>query len=117
MERLIHPHSIGGQGTVARRLRGEGARLAWVFFMLFAVSIAVIVAALTLTGQGFDQSLILAISALSTTGPIASFAGESAVLFSALGTPAKLVLGFAMVLGRVEALALLALLAPEQWRK
>lgn len=117
MERLIHPHSIGGQGPVARRLRGEGARLAWVFFMLFAVSIAVIVAALTLTGQGFDQSLILAISALSTTGPIASFAGESPVLFSALGTPAKLVLGFAMVLGRVEALALLALLAPEQWRK
>jgi trk system potassium uptake protein len=37
LERIIHPNSIGRGGTEARRLRREGAQLAWVFFMLFAV--------------------------------------------------------------------------------
>ena len=117
MERLIHPHSVGGAGMRARKLRSEGAHVAWVFFMLFAMSIAVIVAALTLVGIGFDPALILTIAALSTTGPLAQFAGEAPVRFAELGYDAKVILGCAMVLGRVEALAVLALLAPGQWRR
>lgn len=117
MERLIHPHSVGGAGASARRLRGEGAHVAWVFFMLFALSIAAVVAALTLVGIGFDPALILAIAALSNTGPLAALAGEVPVRFAELGFDAKVILGVAMVLGRVEALAVLALLTPEQWRK
>lgn len=117
MEKLIHPHSVGGAGMRARKLRSEGAHVAWVFFMLFAMSIAVIVAALTLVGIGFDPALILTIAALSTTGPLAQFAGEAPVRFAELGYDAKVILGCAMVLGRVEALAVLALLAPGQWRR
>lgn len=117
MERLIHPHSIGGGGALARQLRGEGAQMAWVFFMLFALSIAVVVGALTLTGMDFDPALILGISALSTTGPLAGYAGELPVRYAELGIWAKAILGAAMILGRVEALAVLAMLAPEQWRR
>ncbi|MDR0807612.1 MAG: TrkH family potassium uptake protein [Gemmobacter sp.] len=117
MERLIHPHSVGGGGPVIRRLRGRGAHLAWLFFMLFALSIAVIAAALTLTGQEFNPALILAIASLSNTGQIASLAGQAPVVYADLSEATKLILGFAMILGRVEVLALLALLTPEQWRK
>ena len=53
LERLIHPSSIGGTGHEARRLRREGAYLAWIFFMLFAMSIALSsVPALTLDRGG-----------------------------------------------------------------
>lgn len=117
MERLIHPHSVGGAGPVFRRLRGEGAHLAWLFFMLFALSIALIVAALTLAGQEFNPALILAIASLSNTGQLAGLAGQVPVVYADLSTATKMILGFAMILGRVEVLAVLALLAPEQWRK
>lgn len=116
VERLIHPHSIGGGGTLERRLRGDGARLAWVFFMLFGLSIMVVTGALTLTGLAFDPALVLAIAALTTTGPLADFAMEMPVRYAELDQAAKTVLGFAMILGRVELLAVLVLLAPDRWR-
>lgn len=116
LERLVHPHSVGGGGAQQRYLRGQGAQLAWVFFMLFAMSIGGVVAALTLLGQGFDRALVLAIAALSNTGPIATHAGDLPVRFAELGDLAKMVLGGAMVLGRVEVLAVLALANPAAWR-
>lgn len=117
MERLIHPHSIGGGGTLARQLRGEGAQMAWVFFMMFALSILTVTGALTLTGLDFDPALILAVSALSTTGPLAAWAGEVPVRYAELEGAAQAILGLAMVLGRIEALAILAMLAPDHWRR
>lgn len=117
MERLIHPHSIGGAGKVARLLRREGAYMAWVFFMLFALSIAIVIGALSLVGLSFEPSLVLAIAALTTTGPLASFAADAPVLWADLTNSAKVILAIAMVLGRVETLALLALLAPDNWRR
>ncbi|MFD1809020.1 hypothetical protein ACFSHQ_15720 [Gemmobacter lanyuensis] len=91
--------------------------MAWVFFMLFAMSIGVVAGALTLAGLAFDPALILSISALTTTGQLATVAAEAPVRYSELGTAAKAILGGAMILGRVEALAVLALLAPDQWRR
>ncbi|EEW25984.1 TrkH family potassium uptake protein [Rhodobacter ferrooxidans] len=117
LERLIHPNSVGGSGPAARRLRREGAYVAWVFFVLFALSIGLIMAALSLTGISFEPGLILALSALTTTGPLAQMAGETPISFADLDSSAKLILGFAMVLGRMETLAILALLAPGNWRR
>ncbi|MFC7703426.1 TrkH family potassium uptake protein [Plastorhodobacter daqingensis] len=116
MERLIHPASIGGAGPQERRLRREGAQAAWVFFMLFAASISIVVAALALTGLTFEPALILTIAALSTTGPLAAVAGDAPLIYAALSGPAKAVLAGAMVLGRLEALAIIALFAPVTWR-
>lgn len=117
MERMLHPHSVGGGGPLSRQLRSDGAHMAWVFFMLFALSMAVVTGALTLTGLGFDQALILATAALTTTGQLATVAGEVPVRYAELAETPRLILGAAMVLGRIEALALLALLAPDQWRR
>lgn len=117
MERLIHPNSVGGAGQSARRLRRDGAFVAWVFFMLFALSIALVIAALALAGIAFEPALVLAISALTTTGQLATIAADSPIRYAELGAAPKMILGFAMVLGRMEALALLALLAPDSWRR
>jgi trk system potassium uptake protein TrkH len=116
MERLVHPHSVGGQGTTARRIRREGAAVAWVFFMLFAMSIAVVMTALSATGLEFESTVILAVAALSTTGPVASVAGDAAISYGLLSDAAKLILAAAMTLGRLETLAIIALLNPDFWR-
>jgi trk system potassium uptake protein len=117
LERLIHPSSVGGDGPAARRLRGEGAYVAWIFFMLFAMSIAIVMAALTLTGLAFEPAMVFTIAALSTTGPLAAVATEPPLTYDMLRPAAKIIVAAAMVLGRLETLAILALLTPESWRR
>lgn len=116
VERLIHPSSVGRASGSGRRIRRQGAYIAWIFFMLFAMTLTALTAALALFGQDFEAALILALSGLSTTGPLIHTASEDPIRLVQLGTGAKLVYAAAMVLGRLETLALIALLNPAVWR-
>jgi trk system potassium uptake protein TrkH len=116
MERLVHPSSVSGEGSGNKRIQRNGAFVAWIFFMLFALSLALISIALSAVGSDFEHSLILAIAALSTTGPLTEIAGNAPIVLTSLAPAAKLILCFAMVLGRLETLAIIALLSPNFWR-
>lgn len=128
MQRLIHPSAIAGGGRLARHLRREGAYLAFIFFMLFAMSIAVVVTLVSIQSVQFETATILSIAALTNTGPLAGaipltpvFEGTAGVAsapwegWSGLPAFTKLVLALAMILGRIETLALLALFSREFW--
>ncbi|WP_022706605.1 MULTISPECIES: potassium transporter TrkG [Paracoccus] len=130
MERIIHPSSVSGGGRIARRLRREGAYLAFIFFMLFATSIAVVVSLVSIHQIEFETATILSIAALTNTGPLAgaipltpAFEGTAGIAsapwegWSGLPDFTKGVLAIAMIMGRIETLALLALLSPEFWRR
>lgn len=116
MERLVHPSSIAAESTRSSRIHKNGALIAFISFMLFAMSLAVIAAALAALGSPFEQSLVMAIAALSTTGPLTELGGGGPIRLIDLGASAKGVLCAAMVLGRLEMLAIIALLAPDIWR-
>ncbi len=116
MGKLIYPHSVAGAGRLGRRIRREGAYIAWIFFMLFILSLAAVMLALAATGLGFEEALILSVSALTTTGPLAAVAGEAPISYAALGDAAKLILAAAMIVGRIETLVLIALFNPAFWR-
>ncbi len=117
MDKLVHPSSVGGAGVFARHIRRRGAYVAWIFFMMFALSIALIMTLLSLTGLHFEDVSILTVAALSTTGPVAQVAGEVPISFSELDSAGKVILSGAMILGRLEMLAIIALLNPEFWRQ
>jgi len=117
MQKLSFPASVGGSGTAARRIRREGAYFAWIFFMLFVLSAAMVMLGLSLTGIEFENAIIMAIAALSTTGPLVNVAQETAISFADISDVAKIILGVAMILGRLETLAIIALLNPEFWQK
>ncbi|MDO5620426.1 MAG: potassium transporter TrkG [Paracoccus sp. (in: a-proteobacteria)] len=130
MERMIHPHSIGGGGDMARHLREKGAFLAFVFFMLFAVTLAVTVVLVSVHAISFDSAVILSIAALTNTGQLASSIPLNPVLEGGAGVAGapwagwaglpdftKAVLAGTMVVGRLEVLAILALFSPEFWRR
>jgi trk system potassium uptake protein TrkH len=116
MGKLIYPHSVGGAGRLGRRIRREGAYIAWIFFMLFILTLAAVMLALAATGLDFEKALILSVAALSTTGPLAAVAAEAPISYIALSDPAKLILAGAMIIGRIETLVLIALLNPAFWR-
>ncbi len=117
LERIIHPNSVGGEGLAARRLRREGAFFAWVFFMLFAMSIAALMLAFSLAGLEFQSALILTISALTTTGPLVNVVAEVPLELSTIGMPAQILAGAGMILGRIEILALIALFSLGEQRR
>lgn len=117
IERLVYPSSVGRAGLVGRRIRREGAFIAWVFFMLFAVTLAVLTMLFGLYGIGFEQAMVLAVASLTNTGPLVGAAVESGINPAGLADGAKLLLSAAMVLGRLELLAIIVLLSPEIWRE
>lgn len=117
LQRIIHPSSVGGEGLAARRLRREGAFFAWVFFMLFAMSLAVVMLALSLAGMPFEAALVLTISALTTTGPLVTVVPAVPMDLAVIGGPAQILAGAAMILGRIEILALVALFSLGEQRR
>jgi trk system potassium uptake protein TrkH len=127
LERLVHPNAVVGGGTIsagsgATEGKGEqygvrAAYVAWLFFMLFALSIAALMAAFSLTGLDFETTLVLTIAGLTTTGPLLEVAESAPVALSGLGDAAKLIFAATMVLGRLEALAIVALASPDIWRR
>jgi trk system potassium uptake protein TrkH len=116
LDRLVYPSSVAGQGREARRIRGPGAYVAWIAFMLFALSLAAVGLLLTLFGAGFDEGIVLAVAALANCGPMADVVLADGGGIAALGDAAKGVLALAMVVGRLETLAILALFNPGFWR-
>ncbi len=116
MQKLVHPNSVSGMGAVARRIGRQGAYHAWIFFMLFAITLATLMLLLALFGQSFESATVLAVSALTTTGPLLTLASEVPIVLGDLGWQAKVVFGAGMVLGRLELLAIIALLNPDLWR-
>ncbi len=116
MEQLVHPSSVSSAGTAGRRLQSNGAFIAWIFFMLFALSLAGVTLLLSLAGTDFEQALVLSVATLSTTGPLTEYAADAPIKLIELSLTAKGILCGAMVLGRLETLAIIALLTPDLWR-
>ena len=117
IEKLISPNSVGGAGPNARRIRREGAQVAWVYFMVFAFTIALVMVLLSLFGQSFEEAVVFTVSAITTTGPLVAVAGETALSYADLGAPEKFILAATMIFGRLEMLAIIALLNPDFWRR
>ncbi|MCC1491608.1 TrkH family potassium uptake protein [Cognatishimia sp. F0-27] len=116
VERLIHPSSVGRSRIVSRRTRREGAFIAWVFFMLFALSLAAFAVGLGAFNVPFEPALVLTIAALTNTGPLVEMASATTIDLIALAPGAKLALCGGMILGRLELLAIIVMLSPEVWR-
>jgi len=116
MGKLIYPNSVAGAGRLGRRIRREGAYIAWVVFMLLVLTIAAVMVALAATGLSFEAATILAIATLTTTGPLAEVAGQAPIYYVGLSDPAKIICMAAMIIGRIETLVLIALCNPAFWR-
>ncbi len=115
---LARPNALTGRGMGARRVGFAGAVLAWLFVMLFLLGVGATALALTLAGMSFEGSLAGAVAALSNAGPAyAAALGPGATPLDAVSPAARLTLCAAMVLGRVEVLAVVALANPAYWRR
>ncbi len=116
IDRLIYPSSVSGEGGGNRRIQSDGAFIAWIFFMLFALTLGLFDLLLAAEGVGFEQAMVLSVAALSTTGPLIELATDVPIRLIDLSVWAKMTMCAAMVIGRLETLAIIALITPNLWR-
>ena len=86
------------------------------FFMFFVVTLGLLAVALSLTGLDFITSLSGAATALSNVGPGLGDEIGPAGHFGGLNDTAKWLLSLGMLLGRLELLAVYAILTVNFWR-
>ena len=86
------------------------------FFVMFIVSLGVIAVMLSATGLDFVTSVSGAATAIGNIGPgLGDIIGPSGN-FAPLNDPAKWILSFAMLTGRLELMVVLALFTVKFWR-
>lgn len=115
LERIAQPSSVLGIGGRTRSMLREGPLIVWSFIMLFIFAILVTIIGLTATGMKFDTALIASISAISNTGPAFKMVTGGARDFADLKALQQMILAGAMIVGRFETLALIALFNPDVW--
>lgn len=108
MTRMIYPSMVVGGSEYDRFLATTGARSAWLFCMVFALTSVVTVALLLFFDMGLETAMIFTIAALTNTGQLVQMAGDLPLYWVLLSDPARFVLALAMILGRLEILVLLA---------
>lgn len=115
LEKLVSPASVGGRRDGRRSIRREGAQIAWVFVMLYVVTLAATMLAVALTGIPFFIGLAASVAALSNTGPLLGVTTGASWLTD-VKPEGRAILAAAMIVGRVEILALVAMLNRDTWR-
>ena len=112
--RLIHPSAMipirVGDKIIAPRV----VEAVWGFFALYVASFTIMYIALAATGLDLMTAFSAVAACINNLGPGLAGVGLN---YADLNDPAKWVLCFAMLLGRLEIFTLLVLLSPVYWRK
>ena len=116
MDKLVHPSSVGRRGQGDALISRGGARIAFIFLMLMLIALALVMLALAATGLSFARSLALAVAGLTTTGPAIRTLGDG-LGYDDLSGAARAIFCVAMIVGRIEALVIIALFNPVYWRR
>ncbi|MCE2482931.1 MAG: potassium transporter [Alphaproteobacteria bacterium] len=117
LARLPHPHGVVRIRYGERVVPDAAMVAAWSFFFFFVVALAGLAGVLALAGLEFRGALTMAAAALSNAGPVAGIIDPAGGGYAPLGAAAKWALCLAMVLGRLELLALLVLVRRSFWRR
>jgi trk system potassium uptake protein TrkH len=116
MDLLVHPSSLGRRGQGDQLISASGPRIAFIFLMLFLIALGLVMIALSATGLSFERSLALAVAGLTTTGPAIRTLGDG-LIYADLSAWARGILCVTMIVGRMEALVIIALFNPSYWRQ
>jgi trk system potassium uptake protein TrkH len=112
--RLIHPTAQIPIRVGDKIISSRVIEAVWGFFALYVASFTIMYLALALTGLDLMTSFSAVAASINNLGP---GLGDVGLHYGTLNNPAKWILCFAMLLGRLEIFTLLVLLSPAYWRK
>ena len=117
LRRLARPSSVQPIFSGGRSVTFDALRIVWVFVMLYAITLAVCALGLTATGFKFVDAFAGSIAAISNTGPLLPLISGEQGAYTSLDPIARFLLCGAMIVGRMETLAVVALFSVSAWRR
>ena len=121
LDHLIYPNSARGRRNEIDSRRSEFLGDIWVKFASAVAVVALIAVIVSRDGLDPPAALLAAASAVSNVGTAYGLtvleSSEAPTTYADLSSTSHVVLGLAMVFGRFEILALLALFNMAQWRR
>jgi trk system potassium uptake protein TrkH len=116
IRRIHSPNGVFSPRYEGRPITGDDMGSVMSFFVFFTVSMGLLAAALALTGLDFVTSLSGAATALANIGPGLGDVIGPAGNFGPLNDTAKWMLVAGMLIGRLELMAVYAILTVQFWR-
>ncbi|MEP5729243.1 MAG: TrkH family potassium uptake protein [Sulfitobacter sp.] len=116
LRRIRSPHGVFTPRYDGRPVGQDVLSSVMSFFMFFIVTLGLIAVALSLTGLDFVTSVSGAAAALANIGPGLGDIIGPAGNFGSLNDTAKWILAMAMLIGRLELLAVYVILTVKFWR-
>ncbi|NSY38406.1 TrkH family potassium uptake protein [Leisingera sp. ANG59] len=116
IQRIRSPHGIFVPRFEGRAVSADVLSSVISFFMFFVVTLGIVAWMLALTGLDFVTSVSGAATAVANIGPGLGPVIGPAGNFSTLNDPAKWILSAAMLIGRLELMAVYAILTVRFWR-
>jgi len=113
---LLHPHSVEVMTMDGKRVSNEVIRGTMAFFICYAAIAVVSILLVSLDNFGAETSVTSVFATLNNIGPGLEMAGPMQN-FGCFADPAKLVLIFDMLAGRLEIFPMLVLFMPDTWRR
>lgn len=117
LRRLARPSSVQPIFSGGRAVTFDALSIVWVFVMLYALTVALCALGLTATGLKFVEAFAGSIAAISNTGPLLALITGEEGGYTAYTPAARYLLCGAMVVGRMETLAVVALCSVSAWRR
>ncbi len=114
IHRLIHPNAIFPIKLNRRPVSSSTVEAIWGFFAIYVITFLFMHLAMVASGMDFLTAFSAVGASINNLGP---GLGDVAAHYGDISDVAKLILCFAMMLGRLEIFTLLVLFTPMFWRK
>ena len=112
--RTIHPNAVFSSKIGAKVIDAKSAERVWGFFSIYVFIFMFLLLAMLGTGLNFESSFSAVGATLNNLGP---GLGEVSRNYLEVSDVGKLILCFAMILGRLEIFTLLVLFTPAFWNR
>ena len=114
IHRLIHPHAVFPIKMNKRPVSTKVVEAVWGFFSIYVIAFLIMLLLLMVMGLDFISAFSAIGASINNLGP---GLGDVAQNYASLSGPAKLLLCFAMTLGRLEIFPILVVFTPMFWKK
>jgi trk system potassium uptake protein TrkH len=114
LKKMIHPNAVISLKIGNKSVDDSVASSVWGFFSIYVISFIILLLGLLITGLDFESAFSAIGACLNNLGP---GLGEVSNNYQSVTPVGKIILSFAMILGRLEIFTLLVLLTPAFWNK
>ena len=111
---IIHPNAVLTSKIGNKVIDGKIAEKVWGFFSIYVFIFMILLMAMLGTGLNFESAFSAVGACLNNLGP---GLGDVASNYTGVNEAGKIILCFAMILGRLEIFTLLVLFTPAFWRR